>query len=296
MLFGQSDLALDVDPARRYLHWLMAMIVYLAGLALAGMLSLSSAVDRWDQGLSGSVTVQVPPLADGNAKKEESRVAKAIEVLRSTPGIASVRALEIDETMALLEPWLGPGGLVAQDLPLPRLIDVRLRTEAQPNMEGLASVLENTVPGAVIDDHKKALDKLTALARSVELVALAIVALVALGAVGTVIFITRTGLAIHRSAIELLHIMGAVDSYIARQFEGQALELGLKGGIVGMVLTACTVLILGRFASALTVGLMPDFSFTITQWAGLMAVPIVVLVIALVTARFTVIQEIKRLP
>ena len=123
MILRQRDLALDADPARRYLPWLVAMIVYLAGLSLAGMMGLASAVDRWDAGLKGTVTVQVPAGAVGTRAVEA-----LLPILRRTEGVRSARPLSAAATAELLEPWLGKEALT-QGLALPRLIDVKIDTD-----------------------------------------------------------------------------------------------------------------------------------------------------------------------
>ncbi len=292
MLWRARDLALDSDPARRFLPWLLAMIVFLAGIALASMMSLSAAVDRWDTGLTGTLTVQLPAPAKGAGNRD---VDAAIAALKRTPGVVRAHALDTKEITTLLEPWLGTGALI-DDLPLPRLIDVRIRADAKPDIEGLTALVRAAVPGAVIDDHKKSLDRLITLARTAELVAGAIVVLVVLAAIATVIFITRTGLAMHAGGIELLHLIGAADSYVARQFQGQALELALRGGAIGLVLTALTVFGLGRAASALGSGLLPDLSLGPVQWAALAGVPVAVALIGMITARITVLRALKALP
>jgi cell division transport system permease protein len=292
MFWKSRDLALDVDPARRYLPWLLAMIVFLAGLALAGMMSLSSAVERWDKGLAGTMTVQIPAPAKGNADRA---VTAAIKALKTAPGVISARALSKKETALLLEPWLGRGDF-ARDLPLPRLIDIQVRTGAAPDIEGLSALVKAAAPGAVIDDHRKSLDRLIALARAGEAVALVIVILVALAAMATVVFITRTGLAIHAQGIELLHLIGATDSYVARQFQGQALELAFKGGLIGLALAAAMIFLIGRAADALGSGLLPDLSLTAGQWGMLVLVPVAVALIGMITARITVLRALKSLP
>lgn len=292
MFSGRCDLALDADPAGRLLPWLVAMIVYLAGLSLAGMMSLGAAVERWDTGLKGTVTVQVPP---GGARAAGGAMEKLLPILRQTQGVIAARALGKAETAALLEPWLGKEALSA-DLPLPRLIDVTVGTDPGPDLEALARALSAAVPGTMVDDHRKSLDRLIAFVRSVELVAMAIVILVALAAVVTVLFITRTGLAIHREGIELLHLMGAFDGYVAWQFQSQALALGLKGGAIGSVLTVVTVAALSYMAGAVGAGLLPRLDLGLTQWLVLAGVPLGVTAIAMITTHVTVLHALKRLP
>ena len=46
-------------------------------------------------------------------------------------------------------------------------------------------------------------------------------------------FATRGAMAGNREIIEVLHFVGAADSYIARQFQGHFLRLGFKGAAIG---------------------------------------------------------------
>ena len=90
----------------------------------------------------------------------------------------------------------------------------------------------SAAPGAVLDDHQQWLDRLCVLALSVEAAGLAIVAMVSAASVLTVIFTTRAGLAVHRDVIELLHMMGARDNYIARAVPARSAAVsGFVGGV-----------------------------------------------------------------
>ena len=310
MFRPRSDLSLEQDAAKRFLPWLIALIVYLAALALAGLMVLSTAASGWDRGLTGTLTVQIPPAASKNgaadsnsgpkarvdkARIDKARVDKALEVLRATPGVAHAKALSREEMLALLEPWLGSGQF-AEGLWLPALIDVRLKAQSGVNLEGLAATLDAAVPGASIDDHKRWFDRLILLVRSVELIAGGIVLLVSLAAVATVIFVTRTGLAIHHDVIELLHVMGAHDAYIARQFQFQALDMGLRGGAVGFALAASTLLALGYLSARIEAMLLPSLELNASQWLTLAALPFVLALISMITARVTVLRAIAKLP
>lgn len=293
-----SDLALERDAARRFLPWLVALNVYLAVLALAGLMVIGDAAGRWDRGLSGTLTVQIPPPSEDDRVKavaaNEARVNRALEVLRATPGIASARALERKELMSLMEPWLGSGDLVGE-LPLPALIDVQLKHDGGVNVEGLAAVLAVAVPGATIDDHKKWLDRLVLLARLVTLIAAAIVVLIGAAAIATVIFITRTGLSLHHEVIELLHVMGARDDYVAKQFESQALALSIKGGMAGFGLAAVTLISVEILINRLGSDLLPPVDLHFSQWILLAALPLVVALVGMLTARIVVLRSLARL-
>ncbi len=116
--------------------------------------------------------------------------------------------------------------------------------------------------------------------------------------IGIIIFTARIGLAIHRSVIELLHLLGAQDGYIARQFQVHALGLGLRGGVIGGAAAALTVVILGPAGHMLELP-VPIATYGIFDWrvwlllimAGLAAGAV-----AMVTARITVLRQLARMP
>ena len=86
------DIPLNRDGSGRFLPWLIALMVYLAGLALAGMLVLNGALQRWDRSLSGTLTVQLPP-APSDPGKGDGGLAAALQLLRITPGVVSAEPL-----------------------------------------------------------------------------------------------------------------------------------------------------------------------------------------------------------
>ncbi|MAE45132.1 MAG: cell division protein [Magnetovibrio sp.] len=295
MLAHRSDLPLDRDALSRFLPWLIAFMVYLACLALAGMLTLGAVAERWDAGVSGTLTVQIIPSESPTAApKEARRIEAALEILRTTPGIAGAEVIGEDRIMALLEPWLGSiGG--SGDLPLPRLIDVELKAGAEVDTAALSKRLRQAVPGATVDDHGVWLDKLVRLLRAVEILASLVLLLIGSATVGTVVFTTRTGLAIHQEAIEVLHLIGAQDSYVAKQFATRALILGLRGGIIGLVLAVPTLMGIGALAARMEAGLLPDFTLTPAHWAAMVCLPLAVALIAMLTARLTVMKTLAEM-
>jgi cell division transport system permease protein len=117
----------------------------------------------------------------------------------------------------------------------------------------------------------------------------------------TVVFTTRAGLAVHHDVIELLHLMGARDLYIARQFENEAMRLGLSGGIAGVALAALTLWALGHAAAATAVlgeeaKLLPDLRLVLWQWGALALLPLLTGFAAMLTARLTVLRALGRMP
>jgi cell division transport system permease protein len=290
-------LPFTADPGRRFVPWLIALVVFLAALALAGLMVFADTAMRWDQGLVGTLTVQVPDIGTADEKgyaQQMRRVDAAVKALKGTQGVATVRALDSRETAALLEPWLGGGAFVAS-LPLPTIIDVRLQPGARINVAGLTEMLSSEVPGTTVDDHRRWTDRLVTILRAVEALAAVVVALVMLAAVGMIVFATRSALAVHAETIELLHIMGATDGVIASAFARQALRLGLKGGVIGLIGAIAAGAGIAAAFARLPAGLLPAVRLSPAEGATLVLVPVAVSAIAALTARRTVMSALRRM-
>jgi len=290
---GTYDIPLKRDAAARFLPWIIALMVYLATLALATSMALSDMAARWDSGLTGSLTIQVTPLSTAGAAPVADRVDAVLSRLAQFPGVADARALPREETLALVEPWLGSAALV-QELPVPALIDVTLDPRA--DIAGIRDTLESSVPGVSVEDPGTWLSDLRGLAATVQWVAAAIVLLIGGAAVAAVIFAASAGFAVHRGEVELLHVLGASDGYVAGQFQRHVLRLTMIGGGAGAVLAIVTLLVFARAAAGLEAALLPSLSLSPVQWAALLSVPVLAAALAAVTARMTVMRALERLP
>ena len=293
MLERGAELAFERDPANRYLPWIIALMVYLATLAVAGAFALGATAAQWRSGQSDRLTIQLPP-RDPPASGDE-RAALVMDLLRATPGVAAVRRLERRELIGLLEPWLGTGN-ITPDLPLPDLFDVTVARGAKPDLDALEQRLERAAPGATLDDHGRWMGRLATAARAVQALALALTALIAGAAAATVMVATRASLAVHRETIELLHLIGAHDGFVARAFARRALALGLRGGLIGLGFAGLTFVLLQRATSGLDAPLMPRLDWSPVSLATLAALPLASAAIAMVTARFTVLRALAKLP
>jgi cell division transport system permease protein len=280
------------DAPSRFLPWIFALMVYLAVLALTGVLILHAAVERWQRGEVDTLTVQIMPLENDS---EEARMAKLRELLGDVEGVSGFRTVAQTETIYLIERWLGAGNVPA-DLPLPRLIDVDIAPGYGLDAETLALRLQASLAGVTVDDAKQWLDRLADFGRSLELLAVAVVILIGLATVATVVFTTRMGISIHRNVIELLHLIGARDGYVAVQFQRQAMMLGLRGGVLGIIFAVATLYGLRHVAGRLETPLAPDIPVAHWAWGLLAAVPVVTAVIAMVTARLTALRELAKMP
>ncbi|GHD41405.1 cell division protein [Thalassobaculum fulvum] len=305
-MWGRNDLALGRDPSTRFLPGLLAVLVYLAVLAAIGGLTALGFVEDWDRRLSGTMTVQIPPVVGAQAEASRETAGErrdaVLRLLRVTPGIADARPLSGADAAALLEPWLGPE--LVGTLPMPILVDVRLSPGQPLDRDALAERLENAAPGTTLDDHARWLAEAQAIGRSIAATGLVVIVLVSLAAVLAVVFAVRTGLGVHRDEIEILHLIGAPDRFIAAQFQRHTGRLALVGAVIGAVLAAATLAALQWTAARAASGtgpaglasLLSSIEFGLRDWIALVALPVGAALIATVTARASVLVALARLP
>ena len=292
MRFHQTNLALEKDSSNRYLPWLISFMVLLAALSVAGLLMLSQISNTFKHSTQNTMTVQIP--AAENKKIDQQHIRKTLATLKKVRGVLKSRLVSNAETSKLLKPWLGETA-GAEGLPLPKIIDVEVDPSFDLTAENLAQLLAPIMVGITVDDHSVWLVSLINILQSTELIALAIVLLITLATIGTVIFTTRTGMGIHRQTIEVLHFVGAHDEFIARQFAKRAFVVGLQGGIGGIFL-ACPILYLFAYTlKNLVASFLPLSIFDISIWVSVGLIVPVVAMIAMITARSTVLKTLKEM-
>jgi len=289
---GKSpELQLEKDASSRYLPIVIAAMVFLASLALIGLFSLHSAVQSWSSAVSGNLTVEI---AYEDGVDLDKKMAKAAKFLKKFPGIEEVNPLSIDEAARLLEPYLGRADIIKQ-LPLPRLIEVTISEGSSVDLLATAKKLSTEVPGAILNTHRPWLDKMILLARSVQFLAAAIMLLVGVVTVIIIVFAARTGMVMHQAIIEVLHLIGARDNYIAQQFQNYFARLCLIGAIPGSVIAILTMQLLSLLAGRLEAGLISAPTLILEGWIALAMVPILVVLLTTVTVRWIVMGSLKRM-
>jgi cell division transport system permease protein len=196
----------------------------------------------WLKDMASEVTVQIEPRSDSETAQI---VTMAVAALTKEPGIINVKALTLEESASLLEPWLGQSD-VLKSLPVPRLIALEIDRGSPPDLEALRQRLAAQFKGVTLDDHRHWQQQIRTVTRSFALGGLMILILVAAATIAIIESATRSSMASHRDIVEVLHFVGATDRFIAREFETHFLKLGIKAGLVG-ALAACIVFLAAPF-------------------------------------------------
>jgi cell division transport system permease protein len=271
--------------------WVIAIMVALTVIAGAGGLALSNLARSAQSELSGAATVQiVEPLRT----ERDRQTAVAERVLGELPEVAGLRVVPEDELDALLDPWLGGGGEEA--VPVPSLIDVELRGPADTGkLSALRQALRPVAPAARVDAQSAWLGPVFKAISSLQWLAIALVVLLALTSAAAVWLAARSALGGNRGTIEIVHLLGGTDAQIARIFQRSVAFDAAAGGTVGLGLGMVAVLVLGRQFAALGSGMVAGGGLGTIDWLLISAIPLAGVVIAILTARLTVLSALRRM-
>ncbi|MBV9569821.1 MAG: hypothetical protein JO056_01090 [Alphaproteobacteria bacterium] len=283
------------DKGAGSLDVVIAVMAFLASLALGAMLIAERAAATWQSGLAGRLTVQVLP-PENSAIPLQAQIEAALRVLRGTSGIAHAAIVPEQETLDLVKPWLGSDTMV-RELPLPRLLDATVAPGAEVDLPKLRQRLSAAAPDSLLDDHGRWLDRLRGLTRGIIWSAYGVLALIALATAATVSFATRAGLEAHKEIVELLHQMGAHSTFIARAFEWHYFLAALVAGAIGAALAACLYLLGSglELAGIEAVPFLPPLTLHATELGWLLMVPVAASWIALLTARLSILRVLSRI-
>jgi len=273
----------------------IAVMAFLAALALGASLIADRAAEGWRSGLAGKLTVQIVPPAESSPSEGLQReTVAALAVLRATQGIARASPLSQDEKLKLVQPWLGQGNLVA-DLPLPQMIDAEIMPGASVDLPALAARLKQAAPDSILDDHSHWLARLHDLAETLVWSAYGILLLIAIATAASVSFATRAGLEAHAEIVGLLHQMGAQTGFIARAFEWHYFRAALTAAAAGALLAAFFFLGVSglQFAGVEAVPFLPPLTLKPEELFWLLTVPAAAGLIALATARLSVLAALR---
>ena len=274
--------------------WVIAIMVALTVMAAAAGLALSNLARNASAEIAGGVTVQVVEAAPA----ERDRQAEvALAILRNRDDVAEVRRVPDAELEDLIEPWLGEAaGTADEAIPIPALIDARLRGPVTAaRLQALRAQLAASVPSAKVDAQAGWLAPVFQAISSLQWLAIGLVVLLAATSAAAVWLAARSALGSNRDTIEVVHLLGGTDRQIARIFQRSIAVDALVGGVVGLLLGLIALVLLGRQFAALGSRMIAGGGLGLADWAAIGAIPVAGVLIAMLTARVTVLAALRRM-
>jgi cell division transport system permease protein len=275
----------------------VAIMTFLASMTTGAVMLVYAAANDWQAEVSRELTIQIRPVS---GRDIEADIGKAAGIARALPGIAEVRPYSKEESARLLEPWLG-SGLELNELPVPRIVVVRIAQGATPDLAQLRRSLTTEVPPTSLDDHRGFVDRMRAMAAAAVAGGICVLGLVLVVTVLSVTFATRAAMATNRPVIEVLHFVGAKDSFISRHFQRHFMWLGLKGGLLGgaagILLLGIIEIINNLFPASAAVdqfaSLFGQFSLGLAGYVAVLAQVLLIAVVTALTSRSTVNRTLE---
>ena len=207
----------------------ISIMCFLACLTAGAVYMINQSASAWLRDIASEVTVLVEPKEKIDVDKT---LREVVQFLSRQPGIRNARALSLEESAGLLEPWLGSSDAL-KSLPVPRLVSLELDRASPPDFEALRGGLSKQFKGVSLDDHRLWQQQIRTVTRSFALGGIAILLLVAAATTAIIISATRAAMASNRDIVEVLHFVGATDRFIAREFERNFMRVGIRAGFVG---------------------------------------------------------------
>ncbi|KTE18513.1 cell division protein [Sphingopyxis sp. H050] len=280
--------------------WVIAILMLLTLLAAAAGMGLARSANAIGSAIAGRVTVQI---VTANPVTRAEQAAALRRAAAAQPFVREARAVEQAELKATLGQWFGSedgseGGddPVLQSLPLPALVDIDFVGEDRAgHMNQLRAVVSREAPGARIIPHAEWLGPVARLIRSLAWVAGGLVVLMTLASAAVVIMTARAALGTHYATIEMLHMIGATDQQITRLFQRRIAIDTAYGIALGTVVAALILLLIGWQWSGITSGLAATASLGATGWALLLALPLLAIALAALTARQTLLAALQKI-
>jgi cell division transport system permease protein len=275
------------DVREAALFFVVGALCFLAALAALSAKSTYGAAKSWTAEVQGELTVSLPDVDRRGA--DEART-----IVEATPGVRAARVLSKDEIDALLEPNFGSRGL-PDSLPLPQLIAV----EADPALPDMGPTIARHLSEAgianAVDEHADWAGDVRRVLAVARLTALTAVALLAATAIATIAFATHAALLARRDIVDVLHLAGARDRFIAGLFERRFWVLCLRAGSVGALLAlgAAALMIVTVQAHGSRTGLLPELSLDFLDLVVLVITPVIAGFASRLAARITVIRALK---
>ncbi|MCZ8020020.1 cell division protein [Novosphingobium sp.] len=293
-LSGMSEAEL-VPKARLAgpMPWVIAIMVALTVVATAAGLALSNIAGNAADELSGGVTIQI---VEANPTTRLQQAEAAVARLNRTPRVEAATIVSEDEVERLIEPWLSGLSGVQQDIPVPALIDVRMRDPVTGETLGaLRRLVREVAPAARVDAQSTWLGPVFATIDSLRLLSFALVGMLAAALAASVLLAVRNALGANRDTIEIVHLLGGTDHQIARVFQRSVGFDAAGGGTIGLGLGLIAVLLLGRQFAGLGAGLVSGGALGWIDWVLLALVPLAGVALAMITARLTVLRALREM-
>lgn len=288
---GRYDLPLNKSGGSKFIVLLIALMTFLAVLALSSSFALGSIAKSWSSGLENKLTIEIP----GDVKDHDSLKIDIKKKLDSIDNISKIEFISDAELSGLIAPWLGED-FALDDVPIPTLIALETKENTEVFIETLENNLQTINPNIRVDSHEEWLDDFLRMIGSLKFATFFVSLVIGVTALTAITGVIRARMAEHRDDVELLHLMGASDEYIAAQFKRYALRLGLLGGTFGLLAGTFGLAGFSLGINSTDNQIFPTLELNTFAVIVLLSLPLIACALCAMTAKITVLRSLSQMP
>lgn len=294
----RKEIPLDDEETSLFMYVLTSIYTYLFIIVLAIVMAINAMASSWENDIMGALTVQIIPVEDENkhidTQKTLEQQNKVLQFMENVSGVKSVRILSPDDIEKLMTPWLG-NKVDISELPIPALLDVGLKSDGSINYDEVTRGLKQITPNASIDNHRLWLNRLLKFASSLKHTAMLVLLMVAAICALSIYYSTRTSLWINKESLEILHVVGAMDKYIAKQYALNYAKIGFFSGIIGLFVAVPCIILVGKYGISTGSGLINGAKLSVFAWVLIMITPLFSSVYSMLTSYITVRKSLEKM-
>lgn len=274
-----------------------AIMVYLGTLTVAVPVAMTHANLAWKNDAASRMTVAIPDsITEDDKTAQIERATRVMTALKAMPEVENATPVSPAESARLLKPWIGDPSVLAA-LPLPIMLDVKIKNSSPLDADAMRQRLIPIASDISVDRHADWVANLMRLTRAVGILASVTALLAGLTLMIVIGLICRAAMAVQHETIELLHLIGAGDEDIARQFRRYAVRLAWPAAAAGFAAAIVTIGALAALISGFTAQpLKLGDSFWLLFGAALTIAPLAAIAGAALTAHASVLGILRRMP
>lgn len=265
---------------------ILGLMVFLITLCLTSSVLLERLLQNWRYEAMHGFTVTLPSAADPH--QQFLQQIDLMKLLKQIPGVLNIEIVTQENRSSIFDHWassVGPLQFSSQKL------EVTLDHRAKIDFSQVSSTLNRLIPNLLFETGRSSKIPLLNIAETAQLMTMILAGLIGITAILTIAFTTHIGLTIHARVIEILRLIGAENLFIAKKFQNYALNLSIKGGLLGFSLSTFFYLLLTSIFD------LSSFSKSfpcIEIWSIMIFSPILVAVIIMISARMTVMFALSQ--
>lgn len=284
---SSSIIKLENNSFSRFIPLLIGFMVFLSVLFISVAHIVDEIGSKWTDGINNSMTVQIIPDVNLDSEQNDDIISRTITILNQHYGVQDVNLMPNDKVIEMLLPWFG-GGLRNVEFPIPRIIDVKLIDNLQIDTVSLKAQLGQISDSIIVDDFSDWRDRVNSIVNTINGLVYTIVLLIIVSCMIISVTLTRALMLMNVKTLNMLMLMGAMDSFIAKEFVSYALSVVIKSSLYGFfvaLLSINSILYFNNF----------DFELHFYNWLLIFGViPVVVILsflVSIITVKLTLIKR-----